>query len=66
MNEPHSADLYTRYRYRQEGRQHLAEELIKWIEENRTVMGNPDDPWLIRDHFQSEDLIKHIKEITNG
>lgn len=34
MSEPHTADLATRYRYREEGREFERERIIKLLEEN--------------------------------
>ena len=44
-----------------EGQQDARQEILDWIEENRTIMGDPEEPWIIRDHFTSEDLIRFIK-----
>lgn len=53
-------DLGTRYQYRQEGRELERESIRNWVEDNRTKMGDPDDPWIIRDHFTSEDLLRFL------
>ena len=44
-----------------EGKQDARQEILNWIEENRTLIGGDEDPWIIRDHFTSENLIAFIK-----
>lgn len=43
-----------------EGKEDERAAIRAWIEENRTIMGDPDEPWIIRDHFGSEDLIAYL------
>lgn len=54
MDQPRIKSYY-------EGQQDARKEILDWIEENRTAMGDPEEPWIIRDHFTSEDLIEFIK-----
>lgn len=44
-----------------EGKQDARQEILDWIKGNRTIMGDPEEPWIIRDHFTSENLIEFIK-----
>jgi len=43
-----------------EGKEDERAAIRAWIEENRTTMGDPEEPWIIRDHFDSEDLIAYL------
>jgi hypothetical protein len=43
-----------------EGQQAEREAIKAWVKENRTLMGDPEEPWLIRDHFTFEDLIAFL------
>jgi hypothetical protein len=44
-----------------EGREDEREAIRAWVEENRTLMGAADEePWIIRDHFTSNDLLAFL------
>lgn len=43
-----------------EGKEDEREAIRAWVEENRTLMGDPNEPWIVRDHFTSESLIAFL------
>ena len=57
----HTADLGTRYRYREEGKELERERITNFINENRTEIVDG----VYRDHFTSEDLLRFINGEDN-
>lgn len=49
-----------RIRSYNEGQQDERAAIRAWVEEHRELLGDPEEPWIVRDHFDSDDLIAFL------
>ena len=62
MSEPHTADLGTRYRYREEGRKFEVERRGAWLNRVRTWYPEKANIWCEGYEMAVNDIIKLIEE----